>query len=85
MKEKERRKLRLLWVLLMLYICAFMHKMFDIFNIANLNYTLFATIKYKCIASIPKIRKVRDKILFSSDFNYLPWHACRTLYCGSKV
>lgn len=30
MKEKERRKLRLLWVLLMLYICAFMHKMFDI-------------------------------------------------------
>ena len=30
MKEKEQRKLRLLWVLLMLYICAFMHKMFDI-------------------------------------------------------
>ena len=53
--------------------------------IANLNYTLFATIKYKCIASIPKIRKVRDKISFSSDCNYLPSHACRTLYCGSKV
>ena len=30
MKEKERRKLRFLWVLLMLYICVFMHKMFDI-------------------------------------------------------
>ena len=29
------------------------------FNIANLKYTLFATIKYKCILSIPKIRKVR--------------------------
>ena len=52
---------------------------------ANLNYRLFATIKYKCIASIPKIRKVHDKILFSSDFNYLPSLACRTLYCGSKV
>ena len=30
MKEKEQRKLRFLWVLLMLYICAFMHRMFDI-------------------------------------------------------
>ena len=30
MKEKERRNLRFLWVLLMLYICPFMHKMFDI-------------------------------------------------------
>ena len=30
MKEKEWRKLRFLWVLLTLYICAFMHKMFDI-------------------------------------------------------
>ena len=30
MKEKERQKLRFLWVLLMLYICALMHKMFDI-------------------------------------------------------
>ena len=55
------------------------------FNIANLKYTLFATIKYKCILSISKIRKVRDKISLSSDFDYLPSHACRTLYCGSKV
>ena len=30
MKEKERQKLRVLWVLLMLNICAFMNKMFDI-------------------------------------------------------
>ena len=29
-KEKERRKLRSLLVLLMLYICTFMHRMFDI-------------------------------------------------------
>ena len=29
-KEKERRKVRFLWVVLMLYICALMHKMFDI-------------------------------------------------------
>ena len=54
------------------------------FNIANLKYTLFATIKYKCISSIPKIRKVRDKISLSCHFDYLPSHA-RTLYCGSKV
>ena len=30
MKEKEGQKLRFLWVLLMLYMCALMHKMFDI-------------------------------------------------------
>ena len=30
MQEKERQKLRFLWVLLMLSICALMHKMFDI-------------------------------------------------------
>ena len=29
-KQKERRKLRSLWVLLMLYICTFMHRIFDI-------------------------------------------------------
>ena len=28
MKEKERQKVRFLWVLLMLYICVLMHKMF---------------------------------------------------------
>jgi len=28
-KEKERQKVRFLWVLLMLYICVLMHKMFD--------------------------------------------------------
>ena len=30
MQEKERQKLRFLWVLLKLSICALMHKMFDI-------------------------------------------------------
>ena len=29
-KEKERQKVRFLWVLLKLYICVLMHKMFDI-------------------------------------------------------
>jgi len=79
MKEKERQKVRFLWVLLMLYICALMHKMF-----ANLKSTLFATLKYKCILSIPRFRKVRDKISLSSNFDCLPSHGCRRLYCGSK-
>ena len=44
------------------------------FNIANLKCTLLATIKYKSVSSIPNIRKVRDKISLSSDFDCFQSH-----------
>ena len=49
--------------------------MFHILKLYTLKYTLFATIKYKTISSIPNIRKVRDKISLSSDFDCFKSHA----------